>query len=59
MALFKGQLDADFGEWELVPAEAPTRTLSLDFETYCDLDLKKFGLDLYSIHPSCEVLMCG
>lgn len=59
MALFKGQLDADFGEWDIVPAEKPTRTLSLDFETYCDLDLKKFGLDLYSIHPSCEVLMCA
>lgn len=59
MALFKGQLDADFGEYDLVPDEAPTRTLSLDFETYCDIDLKKFGLDLYSIHPSCEVLMCA
>lgn len=31
----------------------------MDFETYCDIDLKKFGLDLYSIHPSCEVLMCA
>lgn len=59
MALFRGQLDATFGEYDLVPVEAPTRTLSLDFETYCDIDLKKFGLDLYSIHPSCEVLMCA
>ncbi len=59
MALFKGQLDADFGEWDLVPSAKPTRTLSLDFESYCDLDLKKVGLDLYSIHPSCEVLMCA
>ena len=59
MALFKGQLDAAFGEWELVPEHKPTRTLSIDLETYCDIDLKKFGLDLYSIHPSCEVLMCA
>lgn len=33
--------------------------LSLDYETYCDLDLRKVGLDVYSQHPSCEVLMCA
>jgi DNA polymerase len=59
MALRKGQLDERFGEWDLVPLEQPSRTLSLDFETYCDIDLRKFGLDLYSSHPSCEVLMCA
>lgn len=59
MALRKGQLDHRFDEWDITPVDAPTRTLSLDFETYCDIDLKKFGLDLYSIHPSCEVLMCA
>jgi len=35
------------------------RELGLDWETYCDLDLKTVGLDLYSAHPSCEVLMCS
>jgi DNA polymerase bacteriophage-type len=39
--------------------KAPKLEMSLDFETYCDLDLKKVGLDLYSAHPSCEVLMCS
>lgn len=33
--------------------------MHLDFETYCDLDLRQVGLDLYSSHPSCEVLMAG
>lgn len=59
MALRKGQLDGRFDEWDIVPAEVATRTLSLDFETYCKINLKTFGLDLYSIHPSCEVLMCA
>lgn len=59
MALRKGQLDSRFDEWDIVPVDTPTRTLSLDFETYSEIDLKKFGLDLYSIHPSCEVLMCA
>ena len=59
MALRRGQLDDMFGVWDLAPSVAPTRTLSLDYETYCDIDLKKFGLDLYSAHPSCEVLMCA
>lgn len=58
MALRRGSLDDKFGEYDVF-VDAPARTLSLDFETYCDLDLKKFGLDLYSIHPSCEVLMCA
>lgn len=29
----------------------------LDFETYCEADLKKVGLDNYTAHPTCEVLM--
>lgn len=57
MALARGQLDQRFGEYDL--PEPQTRTLSFDFETYCDLDLKAVGLDLYSAHPSCEVLMCA
>lgn len=59
MALRAGQLEERFGVWDLAPTEAPTRTLSIDFETFSEIDLKKFGLDLYSIHPSCEVLMCA
>ena len=30
------------------------RHLHIDFETYCDLDLKKVGLDLYTRHESFE-----
>lgn len=30
------------------------RKLHIDFETYCDLDLKKVGLDLYTRHESFE-----
>lgn len=30
-----------------------------DFETKCELDLKQVGLDLYSRHPSADVLMCS
>ena len=48
-----------FGEAYDTPAEIKTRTINLDFETYCDLDLKAVGLDLYSAHPSCEVLMAA
>ena len=59
MALRVGQLEERFGVWDLVPDYAPTRTLALDYETYSDIDLKKHGLDLYSIHPSCEVLMAA
>jgi DNA polymerase len=59
MALRAGQLNQRFDEWDLVPVDAPTRELSLDFETFCEIDLIKFGLDLYSAHPSCEVLMCA
>jgi DNA polymerase len=33
--------------------------VGIDFETFSEVDLKKHGLDLYSIHPSCEVLMCA
>lgn len=59
MALSRGQLDERFGiRWD-APSVAGTRTLNLDFETYCDVDLKEVGLDLYSAHPSCEVLMAA
>ena len=34
----------------------PTHDLHLDFETYCDLDLKKVGLHRYVTHPSFRVL---
>ena len=57
MALTRGQLDDRFGIYE-VPS-TKTRTLSLDFETYSDLNLKTVGLDLYSSHPSFEVLMAA
>ncbi len=57
MALARGELDRRFGEYDF--PEAGVRTLSFDFETYCDLNLKQVGLDLYSSHPSCEVLMCA
>lgn len=59
MALARGELDRRFGEYALDDVEPRVRTLALDFETYCDLDLKQVGLDLYSAHPSCEVLMCA
>lgn len=32
-------------------------TLSLDWESACDIDLLKFGLDNYSAHPSARLLM--
>lgn len=57
MALRVGQLEERFGIWDV--ADVPTRTLSLDFETYCDFNLKVVGLDIYSSHPSCEVLMAA
>jgi DNA polymerase len=34
----------------------PTHDLHLDFETYCDLDLRKVGLYRYVDHPSFRVL---
>ena len=34
-------------------------TLSLDYETYCDVDIRKVGLDVYTSHPSFEVLMAA
>lgn len=34
----------------------PQRDLHLDFETYCDLDLKKVGIHNYVNHPSFRVL---
>lgn len=33
--------------------------LSLDYETYCELDIKRVGLDAYTSHPSFEVLMAA
>jgi DNA polymerase len=33
--------------------------LHLDYETACDLDLAKVGLDRYSAHPSCRVLLAA
>lgn len=59
MALARGELERRFNEAWDAPVVAGTRTLNIDFETYCDLDLKKVGLDLYSAHPSCEVLMAA
>ncbi len=35
------------------------RKLHIDIETYCDLDLKKVGLDRYSAHPSFEIMLCA
>src|SRR4029077_12472651 len=34
----------------------PTQDVHLDFETYCDLDLKKVGVYRYVEHPSFRVL---
>lgn len=59
MALARGELERRFNEQWDVPAVVTTRSLNLDFETYCDLNLKEVGLDLYSAHPSCDVLMCA
>lgn len=39
--------------------EKRVRTLHLDYETFCELDLRVVGLDVYSAHPSCRVLMCA
>jgi DNA polymerase len=35
----------------------PNDAMNLDYETRSEVDLKKYGLDLYSSHPSTEVLM--
>lgn len=59
MALARGELERRFNEQWDTPAVVTTRSLNLDFETYCDLNLKEVGLDLYSAHPSCDVLMCA
>jgi DNA polymerase len=32
-------------------------TLHLDFETYCELDIRQVGSYRYASHPSCEVLI--
>jgi len=34
----------------------PTHDLHLDFETYCDLDLKKVGVHRYVGHPSFRIM---
>ena len=34
----------------------PSQDLHIDFETYCDLDLKKVGIHRYVTHPSFRVL---
>jgi DNA polymerase len=39
--------------------ERKTRFLHLDYETFCELDLKQVGLDVYTAHPSCCVLMAA
>lgn len=59
MALRLGQLDERFETQWAIAAHQSTRQYecSFDYETYCDLNLKVVGLDLYSRHPSCEVLM--
>lgn len=36
-----------------------TEVAHLDFETYCDLDIRKVGAHRYARHPSCEVLICA
>lgn len=58
MALARGQLDQIFGAYD-APADTRVRSLNIDFETYCDLNLKDVGLDLYAAHPSCQVLMAA
>lgn len=34
-------------------------TLHLDYEAFCEVDITKIGLDVYSAHPSCRVLMAA
>lgn len=59
MALYRGDLERRFDHAPDLPGKRHRRKLFIDFETYCDLDLKVVGLDLYSSHPSCAVLMCA
>jgi DNA polymerase len=59
MALARGELDRRFNEVWDPPTLVKSRTLNLDFETFCKLNLRDVGLDLYSSHPSCEVLMAA
>ncbi len=35
------------------------QTCHLDFETYCDIDVRKVGAHRYARHPSCEVIICS
>src|SRR5580765_6921234 len=39
-----------------VPMPKPTHDLHLDFETFCDADLKKVGVYQYVTHPAFRVL---
>lgn len=60
MALYRGELERRFQDATLqIPEDLTPRSLRLDFETFCELNLKAVGLDLYSSHPSCEVLMAA
>lgn len=34
----------------------PLRRGHLDYETFCELNLKVVGVDLYTAHPSCKIL---
>lgn len=36
-----------------------TEHFHLDWETRCELDLEEVGLDVYSDHPSCEIIMAN
>lgn len=59
MALARGELERRFNEVWDTPSLVKSRTLNLDFETYCKLNLKDVGLDLYTAHPSFEILMAA
>lgn len=46
--------------FDFVPYYRPTRdTLHLDYETACELDIRRVGLDRYTAEPSCRVLMAA
>lgn len=42
----------------MIETDTDDQTCHLDFETYCDLDIRKVGGHRYARHPSCEVLIC-
>lgn len=35
------------------------RRMAHDFETYCDENVTDVSADAYSLHPSCDILMCA